>query len=539
MIHPTARRRATAALASATGIAVLLVGCASPSADRPIQVGTTAEIVSLDPAATRDATTIAFLHQLYPRLLEHDPATGEYLPSLASTAEFTSPTEYTVTLPPGLAFANGDELSASDVVFSIERQVAIQEAAGTVSLLRGLASVAALDSSTVVFTLRRENDATFPGVLAGPAGAILDEEVFSADAVTDDEVIVAGGGSAGDWRVASAAAGVVTLIEPEDDPQDPTGQVVVLRTGLDAETLATRLTESEVDAAFGSFTNAQSAGMTGTPGVTTRTQPGGTLRMLAFDFGTMPFGASTEEADSRAARAVRSAIADLVDREALAGVAPQLWTPEYGYIPSALRTPPSEAGEAPGEQGVLAVYGDTLGGPDVERATERLADADIETPVPLSISVLPRDDDPEGEALRAELVAQLETGGLFEVEIVDIEGPLDRATLSAERYPIFEYRWTPAGVGPDDYLTRLYSDEIGLPIGITDRRTEELLAEQAVEPDPVKRGAIISELEERLAARLPTLPLLSGSQTLYLAPGVSSSAVDDLGLGWFRNLTRR
>ena len=170
------RRRGSAAVAAAS-VVLLLSGCAGAGAPRPIVVGTTSDIVSLDPASTSDATTTAFLHQLYPRLVELDAATGEIDLSLAESADFTSDTEYTVTLPTGLEFPNGDDLTASDVVFSFERQLAIGETTGPVALLRGLQSVAALDTHTVVFTLREADDVTFPAVLAGPAGAILDEEI--------------------------------------------------------------------------------------------------------------------------------------------------------------------------------------------------------------------------------------------------------------------------------------------------------------------------------------------------------------------------
>ena len=163
------RRRGSAAVAAAS-VVLLLSGCAGAGAPRPIVVGTTSDIVSLDPASTSDATTTAFLHQLYPRLVELDAATGEIDLSLAESADFTSDTEYTVTLPTGLEFPNGDDLTASDVVFSFERQLAIGETTGPVALLRGLQSVAALDTHTVVFTLREADDVTFPAVLRDPQG---------------------------------------------------------------------------------------------------------------------------------------------------------------------------------------------------------------------------------------------------------------------------------------------------------------------------------------------------------------------------------
>lgn len=520
-------------------MALLLTSCAGAGAPRPIVVGTTADIVSLDPAATRDAATIAFLHQLYPRLLEVDADTGEIGLSLAETAEFTSDTEYTVTLPTGLEFPNGHELTASDVVFSFERQFAIGNSAGPVTLLRGLQTVAALDATTVVFTLREEDDVTFPSVLAGPAGSILDEEVFAADAITDDEVITAGGAFAGDWKIAGVDGTVVTLVGGADDVEEPAGTVITFETQLDPAQLAERAASAGVDIATGSFTAEQRSELLATSGLTTRVQPTNALRMLAFDFATMPFGTATEQADAGAARAVRQALADLVDRVALAEVAPAEWSADYGFLPSALRIGDLKAGTAPGEQGVLAAYGDSEGGPDAERAAQRLSAAGVETPVPLVISFVADPEDPSGEAMRAELESQLEAGDLFAVTFDEVDGPFTRSTLGAERYPIFLYTWTPAGVDVDDALTRLYSSDLGLPTGIEDERTDELIALQGATADPDRRVSAISTLEDELASRLPTLPLLAGRNTIYLAPGVTLATIAELGEGWLGGLTRR
>ena len=44
-------------------------------------------------------------------------------PDIAVSAEFTAPTEYTVKLKPGLKWANGHDLTASDVKFTFDRQL--------------------------------------------------------------------------------------------------------------------------------------------------------------------------------------------------------------------------------------------------------------------------------------------------------------------------------------------------------------------------------------------------------------------------------
>lgn len=538
-LSPTARRGRFVVAVSAMA-ALLLSACAVPDSARPIVVGTTVEVPTLDPVGAREATAIAILDQLYPRLLERDPETGEVTPALAESAEFTSETEYTVTIPEGLTFVNGNDLTASDVVFSIQRQVDIPDDNVVRSQLANLVSVSATDASTVVFTLANADDANFPTVLAGPAGSVLDEQVFSADALTADDVIVAGRGFAGPLQVADYEDGRLTLVESTDDPEEPTGPQLVLETGLDPAELASRVAGRGVDVAFGAFSPEQAAGLEEAEGVTTREQPSGTIRLLAFDLRTMPFGSGTDQADEGRALAVRRAVADLVDRDALAAVSPTHWAPEYGYVPAPLRIPPLAVGTAPGEQGVLAgeAFGDTLGGPDPERAAARLEQVGITEPVSLELVVVVRDHDPAGEAIRAELTEQLEADGLFEVTIEEWDGTFDRESLSEESFPLIDYRWAPLGVGFDDYLVPLYSAASGLPTGIADGEVESLLGELATTTDPAARGGIVARIEARLAGRLPAIPLLSGIRMLYLAPGIDAGSLDRLDLGWFTDLAR-
>ena len=93
------------------------------------------------------------MNQIYPFLFNSDYGTSEVTPDIAESGEFTSDTEYTVKLKEGLKFANGHDLTASDVKFSFDRQTAIADQNGPSSLLGNLASTEAVDDTTVVFTL--------------------------------------------------------------------------------------------------------------------------------------------------------------------------------------------------------------------------------------------------------------------------------------------------------------------------------------------------------------------------------------------------
>lgn len=118
-----------------------------------------------------------------------------------SPLNFSDPSTYTVTLREGLTFANGNELTSSDVKHSFDRQLEIADANGPSSLLGNLESVETPDDLTVEFKLKVENDQTFPGVLNSPAGPIVDEEVFPADELLENQEVVDAEPFAGQYTI--------------------------------------------------------------------------------------------------------------------------------------------------------------------------------------------------------------------------------------------------------------------------------------------------------------------------------------------------
>ena len=57
---------------------------------------------------------------VYEPLFNYDPLTNEYIPWLAESGEWTSDTEYTIKLREGVTWADGEPLTADDVVFTLE-----------------------------------------------------------------------------------------------------------------------------------------------------------------------------------------------------------------------------------------------------------------------------------------------------------------------------------------------------------------------------------------------------------------------------------
>ena len=200
-------KRSLGVLAGTAAFALALAGCATTgggdTGDGAILIGTTDKVTTLDPAGSYDNGSFAVQNQVFPFLLNSPLGSPDVEPDIAVSAEFTGPSEYTVVLKPDLKFANGNDLTASDVKFTFDRQLAIADPNGASSLLYNLESTEAVDDTTVVFNLKAENDQVFPQILSTFPGAIVDEDVFSATELTPDEDIVAGQAFAGQYTIAS------------------------------------------------------------------------------------------------------------------------------------------------------------------------------------------------------------------------------------------------------------------------------------------------------------------------------------------------
>ena len=152
MASVSKKARILAAVAIPAVAALALTGCnagggGDASGDNLILVGTTDKVTTLDPAGSYDNGSLAVQTQVFPYLVNTDYNSTDVVPDLAESAEFTSPSDYTVTLPAGLKWANGNDLTASDVMFSFERNIAIADPNGASSLLYNLDSVEATDDT--------------------------------------------------------------------------------------------------------------------------------------------------------------------------------------------------------------------------------------------------------------------------------------------------------------------------------------------------------------------------------------------------------
>ena len=384
-LHHSGRGRLGLALGAFGASALLLAGCAGggggtatddAASGEPLIVGTTDKVTTLDPAGSYDNGSLAVQTQVFPYLVNTNYNETEVVPDLAETAEFTSPTEYTVTLPEGLKWSNGNDLTSADVKFSFDRNLAIADPNGASSLLYNLDSVEAPDDTTVVFKLKAENDQVFPFILTSFPGAIVDDEVFSADALTTDQDIVDADAFGGPYKITSYDFNKTVEFTPNENYQGlleaPVNSGVILSYFAESSNLKLAVQEGDVDVAYRSLSATDVDDLSGNDNVQVIDGPGGEIRYIVFNFDTQPYGATTPEADEAKALAVRQAVANLVDRDAIAEqVYKGTYTPLYSFVPDGFN----------GATEVLKdLYGDGNGGPDAEKAKATLEAAGVDDP---------------------------------------------------------------------------------------------------------------------------------------------------------------
>src|SRR5690606_17497770 len=158
--------------------------------------------------------------------------------------------------------------------------------------------------------------------------------------------------------------------------------------------------------------------------------PGEEIRYIVFNFDTQPSGPATPEGDPAKALAVRQAAADLTAPEESAHQNHQRpFPPLPPYVP---------AGPPAGTDGFQELRGDGSGGPAVDKATARLEEAGVTTPVALSLQYSNDHYGPSSGDEYALIKDQLESSGLFTVDLQTTEWVQYAKDRTADVYPAYQ-----------------------------------------------------------------------------------------------------
>ncbi|MEP7021602.1 MAG: ABC transporter substrate-binding protein [Pseudonocardiales bacterium] len=511
------------ALTAAVLLAVSLAACGSKkksggggssgSTSKPMTLGTTDQVVALDPAASYDFGSLMLEVNVYQFLMQVPAGKKTPEPDAAESCSFTKPTEYTCKMKAGQKFSNGDPLTADDVVFSYKRVAKINDPNGPASLIANMTDVKASDPSTVVFTLKNANDQTWPLVLGTSAGPIVDSKVFAADKVLADDKVI----GSGPYALVSYNKNQLVSLKANANYSGPNKAKtanVTLKYYTEASNMKLDIQQGAIDVALRSLTPTDIGSLKGASGVKVLTGAGGELRYIVFNFKTMPGKNDAQKL------AIRKAMAYSVDRQAIADkVFKGTYQPAYSMVPNGI----ADASEA---------FKDAFGSaPDKAKAQAALQEAGVKTPVTLNLQYTLGHYGPVSDQEYNELKRQFEATGLFKVSIQSTEYPTYSKERVKDTYPIFQLGWFPDFVDADNYLFNFLSEQNFVHVhycdpGAKNRPCDKdgvlpLLTTEETKPG-ADRTAALQQIQKVLATgEMPYLPLLSGNQVAVVRSNVS------------------
>ncbi|MFJ6213570.1 ABC transporter substrate-binding protein [Streptomyces sp. NPDC092296] len=506
-------------------------GGSASAANASVTLGTTAVTTVYDPAGAYDLGSWLVLYNTHQTLLNFPAGATTPQPDAAKSCTFTGADAktYKCTLNSGLTFSNGDSLTAEDVVFSFTRMKHIHDPSGPAdALFDTLKSVESQGDNQVIFHLT-EPDAVFPSKLASAAGAIVDHKVYPADKLLANDKMVGSGPYKLDgidtMKTADGTApGVVRLSANSDyrGSAQLNNNKFTLRYYQAPADLKSALDSGEVDLADNSLdpkdaNKYKQDALAGSGAFKVVTGDSAETRYMAFNTKDPVVGQ----------KAVRQAIAQLLDRKALA---------RDGYD----RTVQALYSVVP--QGIIGsntAFFDEYGDPSVAAARDILEKAHIQTPVSFSLTwSRARIDGAEGEQLKK----QLESGGLFKVQVKrQSDWTSFQKGWQSGAYQAYTIGWSPDYPDPDNFIVPLVVKGGSYYTGWDDSRISgQLVPQTRKTADRSAAMEKLGKIQDIVADDAPLIPLWQ-SKAFFVSKGDITgveSTVDATGVIRFWEIGR-
>ncbi|MFR9722799.1 ABC transporter substrate-binding protein [Streptomyces sp. MS19] len=477
--------------------------------EEPIVVGTTMAPTVLDPAGAYDIGSWALTSNLFQSLLTFIPGKEQPVPDAAEECEFSDEelTVFRCTLRDDLTFTNGNAITPDDVKFSYERIIGMaaraeREAeddtipedekfafAGPAALLGSLDAVRT-DGQDVIFELNQP-DATFPFIVAGAAGAIVDRQSYQELDLHSDESVV----GSGPFVLTRYVADEVAELAPNPDysgaataGQGPVTVRYFVQHG-DGPTADQQLAEAweneEIDVNGGVMPPEAMADLNRSdPDIAFAEQAGANTRVMGFNTdGDRTFGSRT----------ARRAVAALLDREGIARrVQHDTVQALYSLIPA-------------GFTGHSTPFYDLYYAMDVDDVRQEMTDAGLELPVQFDLAY----SRGAANTAEAEFIAEtLNESGLFEVTTTYYDWSEFVPTLFGERaFDAYLLSFAADFPDPATFTDNLVGPVDALTTGFSSDTINAMIEETR---GVVNRGRVAGDFErihELAAAEAPVIPI--------------------------------
>lgn len=443
----------------------------------PVEGGTLRLLLRLDanqfdPAVTTDTTGVVTGAQVYEGLVEN--FRGEISPALAESWEVSDDQlTYTFDLRDGVVFHSGKEMTADDVVFSLNRVMDPATNSPNINSYDPIASVEAPDPDTVVITLDKPH-APIMYLLASLSSSIIDQDVLDAGGI-----VAPPSGGTGPFMLSEHNVGRdIQLVAHEDYWQEgkPYLDGIEITWNPDDNARAAAIRSNSVDVLFRPAPEFIES-LKEDPSIKWYGGSGSLSLNLLMNSSVEPFD------DER----VRQAVFYALDRQVLLDVA----NSGYGIPLNAGHLPPDRMGglEEP-------VYG----APDIEKSKALLAEAGYPDGFDVELTVI---------ATSAFQVrqAEVEQQQLAEVGINVTLNPVEaQVATDATRSGDFEMYQSGFGLraDPDERASAAFGTGGGLNYANwSDPEFDALLEEARAEGDPAVRDELYQQADMILATRGP------------------------------------
>ena len=462
----------------------------------PWILGTTESVTAMDPAGSYDFGSWNMQYNIFEQLVTIPAGETDPVGDAAQSCEYDDPKTVTCTLREGLKFSNGNELTSSDVKFSLERNIAIADPNGSAVLLGQITdpktkklaegAIETPDDTTVVFHLNAA-DTTFLKLLSTATTSIVDEETFPADKLLADDKVV----GSGPYKLSQYKPGEQAVLEANETyegERTPSSPQIFVQYFSDPAPLKQAIESQQVDVAWRTLSPTDLNDLEGAEGVQVIKGEGSEFRYWVFQLANK----TVED------KAVRQAVAQIIDREAIAQNAYDgTVEPAHSIVP-------------PGFGGQKDSFEAKYGRPDVDAAKKLLADAGVQTPVQLSLGYTPTHYGPNAVDEANELAGQLNDSGLFKVGIEDAEWEEYQTLYKEGAYDLFILGWYPDILDADNYLTPFIRDGGFFANNYTNPQVNQLLDQELAETDDARRAQIIGQLQDIVAEDVPLVPSWTG-----------------------------
>lgn len=480
--------------------------------NKTITVGTTDAVTDLDPAGAYDAGSWALFSNVFQSLLTFEPGGVAPVPDAAQSCDFQGAglRTYRCTLRPGITFPSGRQMTAEDVKYSFDRVKRINSDVGPASLFATLASVTADNATTVTFHLGSA-DATWPLKVATGAGSIVDKDAYPADSLRTGT----GADGTGPYTLTSYTKDQRAELAPNKRYKGYLGGIgrpIELRYYTDSEKLDGAWKGKEIDVATRTLS----------PGVLSALNPSDpNKRVTESDSAeTRNLYLNTRTGSPLHDVRVRRALAWLVNREQLAAQVYQgTVDPLYSLIPT-------------GITGHTTSFFDSYPTQSVGKARALLTQAGVSLPVRFTFGYgIGRGT---GKEEAAALKKQLETGGLFQVDVQGYEWTDFQKRWAAGKMDAWAVGWVADYPDPDTFGAALVGSGSAMSTGYSNKLVDHLILDSQQYADRSRAANDFRDIQRDVAQDVPLVPLWQRKEYVVSTEDVGGSQYLDDGTGVFR-----